>query len=118
MTIAEKAAEILERQLVAVIPPSVQPLIMIGVHKQLRPTNMFNRPARHNLDVSMFERLVKCELPQHSLGTQGRTRNELAELLPVMKIYDKYETRNEVCKMFSLYYGFQSVLQKEGLTSL
>ena len=111
--IVEEAAEILEPQLVAVIPPSVQHLIMIGDHKQLRPTVMFNRLARHHhLDVSMFERLVKCKLPQHSLGTQGRMRDELAELLRVLKIYDKYETRVEVFKVFSLYYGFLSVPQK------
>ena len=100
MTIVEKAAEILERQLVAVIPPPVQPLITIVDHKQLPPTVRFNRQARHHhFDVSMFERLVKFKLPQHSLGTQGRMRNELTELLPVMKIYDKYETRNEVRKV-------------------
>ena len=33
--IVEEAAEILEAQLVAVIPPSVQHLIMIGDHEQL-----------------------------------------------------------------------------------
>ena len=35
--IVEEAAEILEGQLVAVIPSSVQHLIMIGDHKQLKP---------------------------------------------------------------------------------
>ena len=112
--IVEEAAEILEPQLVAVIPPSVQHLIMIGDHKQLRPTVRFNRLARHHhLDVSMFERLVKCKLPQHSLGTQGRMRDELAELLRVLEIYDTYDSRVEVFQVLSsLYYGFLSAPQK------
>ena len=114
--IVEEAAEILEPQLVAVIPPSVQHLIMIGDHKQLRPTVMFNRLARHHhLDVSMFERLVKCGLPHRSLDTQGRMRDELAELLRVLNIYhhDKYKTRVEVFQVLSsLYYGFLSAPQK------
>ena len=57
--IVEEAAEILEGQLVAVIPPSVQHLIMIGDHKQLKPIVHFvGLRKRHHLDVSMFERLV------------------------------------------------------------
>ncbi|KAJ7377593.1 NFX1-type zinc finger-containing protein 1, partial [Desmophyllum pertusum] len=61
--IVEEAAEILEGQLVAVIPPSVQHLIMIGDHQQLKPVVHFHRLKKyHHLDLSMFERLVKCKL--------------------------------------------------------
>lgn len=95
--IVEEAAEILESQLVAVIPPSVQHLILIGDHKQLKPTVMYNYLARHhNLDVSMFERLINCKLPHQSLGKQCRMRDELAELLRVMKIYETYDTSDKV----------------------
>jgi len=66
----EEAAEILERQLVAVTPPSVQHLIMIGDHKQLRPVVYFHRLKKHHhLDLSLFERLVDCKVPFKQLET-------------------------------------------------
>ena len=96
--IVEEAAEILEPQLVAVIASSVQHLIMIGDHKQLRPTVKFHKLEKEKgLDISMFERLVKAGLPQQALGNQCRMRDELAEPLRALKIYKKYDTRAEVC---------------------
>ena len=95
--IVEEAAEILEGQLVAVIPPSVQHLIMIGDHKQLRPLVHFHRLKKHNhLDLSMFERLVNCKLPFTQLEQQCRMRDEFANLLRELKIYDELKTNYEV----------------------
>ena len=102
--IVEEAAEILESQLVAVIPPSVQHLILIGDHKQLKPTVMYNYLARkHNLDVSMFERLINCKLPQQTLGKQCRMRDELAGLMRVMNIYKTYNTSEKVSSIIKLF---------------
>ena len=95
--IVEEAAEILEAQLVAVIPPSVQHLIMIGDHKQLRPVVHFNRLKKdHNLDLSLFERLIICKLPYIQLGFQCRMRDEIVDLLRELKIYDDLQTKHEV----------------------
>ena len=65
--IVEEAAEILEAQLVAVIPPSVQHLIMIGDHRQLGPVVHFNRLRKHHLDLSLFERLINASCHTDSL---------------------------------------------------
>lgn len=95
--IVEEAAEILEGQLVAVIPPSLQHLIMIGDHKQLRPVVHFHRlKKRNHLDLSMFERLVNCKLPFTQLKQQCRMRDEFADLLRKLKIYDELKTNHEV----------------------
>ena len=98
--IVEEAAEILEGQLVAVIPPSVQHLIMIGDHKQLKPLVHFHRLKKHNnLDLSMFERLVNCNLLYKQLKFQCRMRDEFANLLRRLQIYDELKTKKEVIHM-------------------
>ena len=95
--IVEEAAEILEGQLVAVIPPSVQHLIMIGDHKQLRPVVHFHRLKKHHhLDLSMFERLFNCKVPHRQLGFQCRMRDEIVDLLRELKIYSSLKTNHEV----------------------
>ena len=101
--IVEEAAEILEGQLVAVIPPSVQHLIMIGDHKQLRPVVQSTRLRKeNNLDLSMFERLANCEVPMKQLGFQGRMRDEIVELLRKLGIYEELKTNYKVSSLFVL----------------
>ena len=95
--IVEEAAEILEGQLVAVIPPSVQHLIMLGDHKQLRPVVYYHRLKKHhNLDLSMFERLINCKVPYKQLGFQCRMTDEIVSLLRELKIYSSLRTNDEV----------------------
>ena len=97
VVIVEEAAEILEGQLVAVIPPSVQHLIMIGDHKQLKPMVHYHRLKKHHhLDLSMFERLWNCRLPCKQLGFQCRMRDEFVDLLRELKIYDNLQTHKQV----------------------
>ena len=101
--IVEEAAEILEGHLVAVIPPSVQHLIMIGDHKQLRPVVHFCRLRKdHNLDLSMFERLFNCRVPHRQLGFQCRMRDEIVDLLRELKIYSSLKTNHEVMSMVKI----------------
>ncbi|KAK3732595.1 hypothetical protein QZH41_016072, partial [Actinostola sp. cb2023] len=97
--IVEEAAEILEPQLVAIIPSSVQHLIMIGDHKQLSPQVNYDLLRRKcNLQTSMFERLIVGGLDYTQLDTQGRMSDDIANLVRELKIYTKYETRHEVVK--------------------
>ena len=99
--IVEEAAEILEGQLVAVIPPSIQHLIMIGDHEQLRPLVRSKRlRTNHNLDISMFERLSNCGVPLKRLGFQARMKEELVELLQKLDIYKELKTNYEVNASF------------------
>ena len=95
--IVEEAAEILEGQLVAAIPPSVQHLIMIGDHQQLKPVVQNPRLRKiNNLDVSMFERLVNCKIPFKQLEYQCRMRDDIVDLLRALKIYKELKTKTEV----------------------
>ncbi|XP_078352981.1 NFX1-type zinc finger-containing protein 1-like isoform X1 [Oculina patagonica] len=120
--IVEEAAEILEGQLVAVIPPSVQHLIMIGDHKQLKPVVHFHRLKKHHhLDLSMFERLVNCKIPYIQLGKQCRMRDEIADLLRELKIYSSLQTNHELirknampaCVESSMYFWTHTVWETE-----
>ncbi|KAJ1631644.1 hypothetical protein T492DRAFT_869540, partial [Pavlovales sp. CCMP2436] len=52
--IVEEAAEVLEAHVLAAIVPSIQHMILIGNHQQLRPkVESFNLAQRHQLAVSM-----------------------------------------------------------------
>ena len=105
--IVEEAAEILEGQLVAVIPPSVQHLIMIGDHKQLKPLVHFFRLRKHHyLDVSMFERLVNCNLPFRQLGYQCRMRDEFVDLLRELNLYELKTNEEVIAQFFVTFISF------------
>ncbi|PFX18911.1 Helicase required for RNAi-mediated heterochromatin assembly 1 [Stylophora pistillata] len=124
--IVEEAAEILEAQLVAVIPPSVQHLIMIGDHEQLKPTVHFHRLKKHHhLDLSLFERLINCKLPYIQLGFQCRMRDDIVDLLRELKIYDNLQTKQELvqsndlppCVASSIYFWTHTDWEDESKNS-
>ncbi|KAH7304152.1 hypothetical protein B0I35DRAFT_152968 [Stachybotrys elegans] len=91
--ICEEAGEVLEAHLLTALLPSVEHVILIGDHLQLRPqiqnyelqsTNP--RGAQYSLDMSMFERLVKPPndspaFPFDILETQRRMHPSIAELV-------------------------------------
>lgn len=56
----EEAAEVLEAPVVACCVESVQHLILVGDHQQLRPhCHVRELEEEYNLNVSLFERLVR-----------------------------------------------------------
>ncbi|KAJ3374571.1 hypothetical protein GGF31_007349 [Allomyces arbusculus] len=87
--LCEEAGEVLEAHVLAALSPSVQQLVLIGDHKQLRPSTtefglrMESREgARYRLDVSMFERLVKeNKLPAYTLTAQRRMKPIIAQFV-------------------------------------
>jgi len=80
--LVEEAAEVLEPQLVALMGNWVKHLIMIGDHKQLRPSVENYILARdYHLDLSMMERLINNGLSYTTLTMQNRMRPEFADLL-------------------------------------
>ena len=79
--IVEEAAEVIEAHILAAIPSSLQQLVLIGDHKQLRPhTAAHFLTQKSRLDRSMFERLVDAGAPFRTLKVQRRARPELAQL--------------------------------------
>ena len=82
VVIVEEAAEILEPSLLAALTSSIEHLILIGDHKQLRPqVDTYELCKNFNFDVSMMERLINSGFPFRSLAKQNRMRPEFSALL-------------------------------------
>ncbi|KAJ3362658.1 hypothetical protein GGF32_005680 [Allomyces javanicus] len=87
--LCEEAGEVLEAHVLAALSPSVQQLVLIGDHKQLRPSTtefglrMESREGmRYRLDLSMFERLVKeNKLPVYALSAQRRMKPVISQFV-------------------------------------
>ncbi len=79
--LVEEAAEILEAQLLACLSPALEHLILIGDHKQLRPSNEYHALAiHHHIDVSLFERLINNGSQHVTLLFQRRMHPAIASL--------------------------------------
>lgn len=88
VVLVEEAAEIVEPHILACLGKSVKQLIMIGDHKQLRPSvEYYPLEMQRNYDKSMFERLINLNHPHESLHMQNRCLEELAEVLKVPEFY-------------------------------
>ncbi|XP_001949970.2 NFX1-type zinc finger-containing protein 1 [Acyrthosiphon pisum] len=82
IVVVEEAAEVLEAHIVSSLTSHCQHLILIGDHKQLRPSNAVYKLAKDfNFDISLFERMVNNEVPCYTLGEQHRMRPEIASLI-------------------------------------
>ena len=82
IVLVEEAAEVLESHILTSLTESVEHLILIGDHSQLRPPVASHKLGqKYHLDVSLFERLLKNGLPHVTLTTQHRMRPEIARLI-------------------------------------
>jgi len=94
VVVCEEATEVLEAYILSTFMPSVQHLILIGDHEQLRPQirnhNLFSinstRGKRYQLDRSLFKRLAgqsteKPYVPISQLNIQRRMRLEISRLV-------------------------------------
>ena len=86
----------LEAHIVASLTPSCQHLILIGDHQQLRPNpTVYELAKTYNLDVSLFERLIRNGGAFSKLEIQLRMRPEISKLL-VPHIYKGLEDHPSV----------------------
>ena len=82
VVIVEEAAEILEPSLLAALTSSIEHLILIGDHKQLRPqVDTYELCIKFHFNKSMMERLIDSRFPFKTLGKQNRMRPEFSALL-------------------------------------
>ena len=80
--VVEEAAEVLESHVVSCLTAATQQLILIGDHKQLRPNpNEYHLARDCNLDISLFERLIRAGISHATLEIQHRMRPEIAGLV-------------------------------------
>ena len=93
----EEAAEVLESHIVTSLTPGCQQLILIGDHQQLRPNPTVYDLAKHyNLDVSLFERMVKNGVPFTRLRLQHRMTPEISKMLEHIYFDPKLENHESV----------------------
>ncbi|ESO98811.1 hypothetical protein LOTGIDRAFT_213601 [Lottia gigantea] len=80
--VVEEAAEVLEGHVITSLNAGCEQLILIGDHKQLRPNpNVFNLAVKYNLQISLFERMLKNGVHCDCLEIQHRMRPEISKLM-------------------------------------
>ena len=93
----EEAAEVLESHILTSLTPGCQHLILIGDHQQLRPNpTVYELAKDYNLDVSLFERMVKNGMPYERLRQQHRMRPEISKMLEHIYFNPKLENHKSV----------------------
>ncbi|XP_069507285.1 NFX1-type zinc finger-containing protein 1 [Ambystoma mexicanum] len=98
IVIVEEAAEVLEAHTITTLSKACNHLILIGDHQQLRPSaNVYDLAKNFNLEVSLFERLIKVDFPFVRLNYQHRMRPEIARLL-TPHIYEELANHPSVLK--------------------
>ncbi|XP_032872675.1 NFX1-type zinc finger-containing protein 1-like [Amblyraja radiata] len=96
IVIVEEAAEVLEAHIITTLSSACEHLILIGDHQQLRPSaTVYELARKFNLEVSLFERLIRMEVPFVRLDYQHRMRPEIAKLI-TPHIYDKLKNIESV----------------------
>lgn len=82
VVIVEEAAEVLEAHLVTSISGGCEHFILIGDHKQLRPSPAVYELARkYHLDISLFERMINNGMEVVTLLKQHRMRPLISTLM-------------------------------------
>ena len=95
IVIIEEAAEVLEAHVVTALNPGCKHLILIGDHKQLRPSpTVYELACKYHLDLSLFERMINNGLDFVTLSRQHRMRPEISLL--VKPIYPELTNHDSV----------------------
>ena len=90
IVIVEEAAEVLEGHIVTSLSDECEHLILIGDHKQLRPSpTVYKLAKKYNLDLSLFERMINNKVKYESLEIQHRMRPEIADIIRLIYPYLK-----------------------------
>ena len=93
--IIEEAAEVLEAHVITSLTEGAEHVILIGDHKQLKPKPTVYKLAKdYNLELSLFERMIRNGMDCHRLDIQHRMRPEIACLLE--DIYPHLENHGSV----------------------
>ena len=95
--IIEEAAEVLEAHVITSLTEGAEHVILIGDHQQLRPKPTVYKLAKdYNLELSLFERMIRNGMDCHCLDIQHRMRPEISALLK--DIYPNLQNHPSVAK--------------------
>lgn len=94
--LVEEAAQVCEPSLTSALLPSLEQVILVGDHQQLRPSvdDAHVAAAPYNLRISLFERLVGIGVPYTTLRIQRRMIPALREV--VQQFYPSLEDHETV----------------------
>ncbi|XP_017775169.1 PREDICTED: NFX1-type zinc finger-containing protein 1 [Nicrophorus vespilloides] len=82
IVVVEEAAEVLEAHIISALSSNCQHLILLGDHKQLKPSTAdYKIDKDFKLGVSLFERMIKNNVPFQCMNVQYRMRPEIASLI-------------------------------------
>lgn len=101
VVIVEEAAEVLEASIITSISEHTEHLILIGDHKQLRPSvEMHKMETEYHMHISLFERLIRTGLPYSQLAVQRRMKTNIAKLIaplyPTLKTHESVNLYPEI----------------------
>uniref|UniRef100_T1IT10 RZ-type domain-containing protein n=1 Tax=Strigamia maritima TaxID=126957 RepID=T1IT10_STRMM len=102
IVIVEEAAEILEAHIITTLSSSTKHLILIGDHKQLRPSvSVYRLSQDYHMDISLFERLIRNNVRYETLQLQHRMRPEISQILKphIYKILEDHPSVREYPKV-------------------
>ncbi|CAC5419178.1 unnamed protein product [Mytilus coruscus] len=126
IVLLQEAAEIPEHHVVACLTSSCQQLIMIGDHQQLRPSyNDYKTAREHNIDISLFERLIRGRFPYKRLEYQHRMRPLISKLLVPhiyrtlnddQSVFEYENVKGTKCNMFFLSHSVFEDKDREELS--
>ena len=95
--VVEDAAEVLESHILVTLSPSTKQVVLIGDHRQVRPSATVHKLAKQfRLDVSMFERLINGSVEHVILECQRRMRPEMSNIIG--SIYPQLSEHAPSCK--------------------
>jgi helicase required for RNAi-mediated heterochromatin assembly 1 len=81
IVMVEEAGECLEANMMSMFLPSLQHLILVGDHQQLRPRAQKSTHNSKHYDISLFERLASNTVDNKMLAVQRRMPPEVRRLL-------------------------------------
>ena len=101
IVIVEEAAEVLEAHIVTSLSDQCEHLVLIGDHKQLRPSPaVYELAKRFRLDISLFERMINNKVNYECLEYQHRMRPEISQLIrlfyPNLKNHDSVANKQNI----------------------
>lgn len=105
VVLIEEAAEVIEAPIAAACFQSLEHMILVGDHKQLKGTCAVKDLAGEpfNLDVSMFERLVGNGIGFSILGRQRRMAPEISRLLePIYGALEDHPSIHQLPKVLGM----------------
>ncbi|CAG2235698.1 NFX1-type zinc finger-containing protein 1 [Mytilus edulis] len=95
IVVVEEAAEVLEAHIVSTLSRGCEHVVLIGDHKQLKPSpTVYKLATKYNLEISLFERMICNNMAYDCLQFQHRMRPDISKML--RKIYPELKDDDAV----------------------